>query len=117
MRAREAMAALENMKATNDLLKTQKNAEVFRGEQAATQAELNEAAAINMRQTTRFQELEQPSNLRLAGARALFEELMVPGMRNQADFERKLGTMHPALKFLFNSGKSITSMIQGVRSK
>lgn len=106
---------LKQIKEQTELTKTQKAAEVFRGEQAATQAELNEATAMALRQDMLFKAAEQPYNLRATAARAIFEELALPGQRNVAGFETKLGTMHPALKFLFSSGKSLTSMLQGVR--
>lgn len=100
-----------------ELLKTQNRAETFRGEQAATQSELNEATAQQVRQNVQFQSIQQPHDLRRIAAEALFSEMQLPGVRNQADFEKKIGVMHPALKFLFNSGKSLTQMIQGLRPR
>lgn len=90
-------------------------AEQFRGEQAATQAELNEANAVGARQAIKFAEIQQPADLRLKTANAVFQEYLNEGAKNEATLNKRLGVFAPALGMLLNSGKSLTQILSGMR--
>lgn len=108
LQAKNALAALK-------LIETQTRAETMRGEQAATQAELNEANAIATRQATRFAEIEQPFNLRKIAAEVLFNEFGLSGAKNEAEWNKKIGIFGPAINGILGTGKSITQILSGMK--
>lgn len=110
-RSREARQAVRNAIAQGKLLKTQRDAEEMRGEQAATQAELNEAQANLVQQEWRLRNSTQPYTIKLAETEELLKRLMIPEARNTADFAEMLGKGGPATA----TAKTIAEIIKLLR--
>lgn len=96
LRANEARAQLKLIAAQN--YKTMQDAQV------------STEQARSIAQQTRFTEALQPSALQRAAAEALFATYSIPGQKNEAALNTKLGILKPALGLLLNSGKSLTQI-------
>lgn len=101
----------ENIKLT----KAQREAAASAATASASQADLNWSNASLAKQSHGFNEILQPSTQRLNAANALLTELAIPGAMNEAKLNEKLGVLRPTLGMLLNSGKSLTSILSGMR--
>lgn len=63
----------------------------------ATEGATNALQGDLLRQSFRFNEINQPVDLRTRAADALLREYLIPGAKNTADFNRILGKGGPAL--------------------
>lgn len=72
-------------------------------------AEADESAARKhlTEQTADFNAISQPFAQRLAAAQAILQEYMIPGAKNEADLQTKLGKWAPAL----NSAKTAAQIL------
>lgn len=83
-------------------IKRQQNAETLLNIRASTEKMRTEGATNNLqgdllRQAFRFNDINQPIDLRAKAAGALLSEYLLPGAKNTADFNRLLGKGGPAL--------------------
>jgi hypothetical protein len=80
----------------------EQHAETLRNTRADTLKKATEGATNNLqgdllRQSFRFNEMNQPVDLRQRAAAALLSEYLLPGAKNTAEFNRILGKGGPAL--------------------
>lgn len=80
----------------------EQHAETLRNTRADTLKKATEGATNNLqgdllRQSFRFNEINQPVDLRTRAAGALLQEYLLPGAKNTSDFNRILGRGGPAL--------------------
>lgn len=106
LRAREANQAIKNMQAT------QAAAEAS-AKKDRTQAAVNEntSQAINQRRV--FELRLQPFEYNLSRAQSIIQEAMVPGAKNEADLQNKLGTWAPAL----GTAKTVTQILNSLLNR
>lgn len=94
---------------------------VLKREQAAAAAASNYASkaagdlswqgVLLGRQQHEFNRQVQPSTVRMTAAEAALREYLLPGAKNTADFERRLGAMRPGL----SSAKSLAEILKLLR--
>lgn len=80
----------------------EQHAETLRNTRADTLKKATEGATNNLqgdllRQSFRFNEINQPVDLRTRAAAALLNEYLLPGAKNTSDFNRVLGRGGPAI--------------------
>lgn len=66
-------------------------------EKKRTEGAVNLALQEETDQRINFAKAQQPIDLRMRGAQALIQELLIPGARNTANFETLLGRASPAM--------------------
>lgn len=95
-RGREVRASLESARLNQEVMKRQ-------GKKLELETE---AQAI----ANRFQMAQQPFALQQLAAQALLTEYALPGAKNIADWEKKLGLISPGI----STARSATSILQGL---
>lgn len=70
---------------------------------------------INLRQQNRFAEIDQPYKTRFEAAKALLEELSIPGKTNEAKIQQMLGTWGKGLPMAIGSAAGLSNIIRGLR--
>lgn len=78
---------------------------------AATQLNQEAQADLTKAQKTRLEAM-QPADTRRANAEATAAELLIPGLRNTADFENKLTGLAGNSRFLMEIAKLITGAVR-----
>lgn len=108
-RAREVAASLK-------YLKVQTEAERNRGQQAASQDDVNQATANQIRQRTKFEQIFQPYEERLKNLTNILTASQIPGAERTAKFDKSpMGAVKPWVDMIFGTGKSATSILTGMR--
>lgn len=115
MSARRQMAELRALKQQTDADVALKKA----NERAANQSSERDRASARLiaeqtdaqRITNDFMKINQPWTYRYNAAQAILAELALPGAKNEARLNQKLGLWAPALSF----GKNLTSMLSNLR--
>lgn len=98
--ARRLRQELDNMAEQKRNMKT--SSELNKGLEAKARQEALEAEARTnaLRREDVFRRIEQPVNLRLRAAEALFQEYLNKGAANDAKLQEKLGIFGPLLRFI-----------------
>lgn len=100
-RARELSQQLkiasEQHRANLRLTEAQTQKTSFEGAKTLLEQDLIKTQNLKLANDLKYDILSQPFQLRAAAAGALLQELDVPGKKNQADFEKLLGTLKPGI--------------------
>lgn len=96
----------------------EQHAETLRNTRASTEKMRTEGATNNLlgdeiSQRIRFQAAQQPVDLRMKAADALFKEYLLPGAKNTSDFEKLMGSMRPGM----STAKTAAEILKILRGK
>lgn len=106
--ARRTAADLATAKAQQNLLGAQEYATKAAGARDTTQALVNAEQKALLQQQFRFNAKLQPQTLSQASSQALSLQYLLPGLRNTADLEKRLGELSPGL----SSAKIVAEIIK-----
>lgn len=84
---------------------------VVQGDLLRQQTLLPAVQIAALQQGLKFGAAEQPFTLRQKAASALLEELKIPGAKNVADMERRLGELSPQLRFWLGNARTAASLM------
>lgn len=97
---------LANLQTTQGKLDAETRAANALAGKANTESDLNT-------QLFRFNEINQPIDRRYKTATALLQESLIPGAKNEADLQTKLGTWAPAL----GTAKTVTQILNSLLNR
>lgn len=81
------------------------------GATAIVQGDLLQSQRLLNDMTNQFMRIDQPYTTRQRAASALLEELKIPGARNVAEMERRLGQLSPQLRFWLGNARTAASLM------
>lgn len=105
--------AISKAQSTADLELKRENAQAARAANMASVAQAHKTDQDRLLgiQQFDFNRQMQPSTLRMTAAEAALREYLVPGAKNVADFERRMGQMRPGL----SSAKTLFEILRSLR--
>lgn len=109
--ARTAINEIKSLQADIDLKKANERAANQSSERDRSQARYIAEQTEGQRIMNDFNRKLQPYSLRQAIAEAMIQENMIPGSRNEADWNKKLGLWAPAI----STAKSLTNILSSMR--
>lgn len=107
-----AMAEIANLKKTNALISAQEQKTKTEGATAEIQGTLLTEQARAVEQQRRFDLAMQPQRFTAQALANLISGFTVPGMQNEANLQKKLGTSGAAIPFILNSAKGAKALFR-----
>lgn len=117
--ARQVRQAMQIAKAQNEadlqLKRASATAQINAAEASKAAADRAGQEIINLRQQNRFAEINQPHDTRFLAAKAILEELGIPGRRNEAQIQTMLGTWAKGMPMAIGTATGMSNLLRGLR--
>lgn len=115
MQARALRQSMEIARAQSqadlELKQSQTLRNAAEGATAILQGDLLGSQRRQLDQAISFRGTEQPFQQRSMAAKALLDELALPGARNVAEMERRLGQLSPQIRFWLGNARTASQML------
>lgn len=107
--------AREQNEADLQLKRASATAQINAAEASKAAADRAAQEVINLRQQNKFNEDYQPFRTRFEEAKAILEELSIPGKQNEAAIQRMLGTWAKGAPMAVGTAAGISNLLRGLR--